>query len=79
MNEVIFTSRSSNYFLISLLEFFSFVVKDSIAILEGLSINNIVDSGLNVLRRINVNIDVSVLKILIAVVDDSIRKALRSK
>ena len=48
------------------------------AILGGFNIDNIVDSGLDVLRWIGVNVDVGVLKVLVAIVSAGVQRALGS-
>ena len=76
MDEVIFASRSSDHFLAFPPEFFGSVAEDSAAILRGFGIDNVVDSSLDFLTLIDVNVKVGVLKMLVAVVGDGVRRAL---
>lgn len=48
------------------------------AILGWFGIDNVFDSGLNVLRWIDVNVDVGVLKMLVAIMSGGIRRPLGS-
>src|SRR5947207_5355659 len=68
LNEVIFTSRSLNYFLAGLVEFFGNVAEFNAAICSDFGFNNAVDSGLDVGRRIGVDVDLGGLKMPVAVV-----------
>lgn len=78
MNEAIFASGSSNHVFASLLETLGFLADDSLAALGWLGTNDTVDHGLDVLRWTDVDVDIRVIKILIAVTGSSIRRALRS-
>ena len=78
MDEVIFASRSSDHFFTSLREFLGFAVEDSTAILGGFGFDNVIDSGLDLLRWVDVNVDIGVLEMLIAVMSGGVRRALGS-
>ena len=78
INEVIFARLSPNIFEAAVAEFFSHNVEFGSALLGEFGVDNVVDGGFDVVRRLSVEADLDGRKILAAVDGFGVGRALGS-
>ncbi|XTI84582.1 hypothetical protein V2W45_1465629 [Cenococcum geophilum] len=76
INKIILASLSPDIFKAAIVEFLGYNAEFGLALLRDFSINNAVNSGLDIVRRLSVYINLNSRKILIVVDSSSIRRAL---